>query len=279
MKTVEIDGVQFEVPGRFRRLIQRTVLYPMANHVLPRSVLRLMLHKSSSPIAHASLRDAGGWESMELAYEMTRPRGVVDSWIRTHGSYVLGLRNRRKLMMKILVRVIDMLPEPVHIVAIGEGPGSNVLEPMARMKHKRCNCYCIDLDPLSFDPGRRAAQALGIADRVEFIEGDAINAEELISVKPNLVLMVGILEYLQDGQIEKILEAMHGIMPEGGVVMATSLGNHHGLDRFFRKAFDLKLIYRDNHKVKSLMHQAGFKDLEVDSEPIGIYDAVVGYKR
>jgi cyclopropane fatty-acyl-phospholipid synthase-like methyltransferase len=91
--------------------------------------------------------------------------------------------------------------------------------------------------------------------------------------------MVGILEYLTDEQALGIFRVLHEAMPPGGVVMASTLRNYHGIDRFLLRVFNFKLIYRDAERVGRLLSDAGFADLATASEPMGIYDTVVGFKR
>jgi hypothetical protein len=279
-----MDGVEYEVMGWYRRAIGRWIVYPLSNYVIPRRALRYIIARSRSPIAQASLRSAGGWESMMIAYDRTEAGGLVDKWARRYGAFPMAVRNRRKLCHKTLSRLLAKFPAGATIVAVGAGPGANVLEPVASCKDpaRRDRLFCIDLKASAFDPGRRTAEALGILDRVEFIEGDAVDVAAILSgrgVTPHVAVLVGILEYLTDDRAAGVLRVLHDAMPADGAVMASTLHSFGGLDRALRKAFDFDLVYRDVAKVSGLLAGAAFSGLEVDSEPMGIYDTVVGYKR
>jgi ubiquinone/menaquinone biosynthesis C-methylase UbiE len=254
-------------------------MYPLINWVLPAGLMRTIIRRSHSSFSRSLLKDAGSWESMQMAYDPARAEGLVDRWIKYYGAFPMALRNRRKLCHKTLSGLLKKFPDGANILSIGAGPGSNVLEPVAESAVSTSRVFCIDIDPHAFDLGRKTASALGILDRVEFIEGNALDVGHLVHVQPHVAVMVGILEYLTDEQALGIFRVLREAMPPGGVVMASTLRNYHGIDRFLFRVFDFKLIYRDAAQVGRLLSDAGFADLAAACEPVGIYNTVVGFKR
>jgi precorrin-6B methylase 2 len=278
-RTKVVDGIEFEVVPPHSRFIKSCIVDPVINRLCPKSLLLWVLRRCNSPIIQSSLRDPGGWDSMRLAYENPPPAGSIDRIVKKYGIYPMGLRNRKKLCVKTMVRLLQGFPGSINIISIGAGPGANVIEPMARLPNTQCRAFCIDLNKDAFVYGAELAKRSGVGDRVHYIQGNAVDVKTLVSVQPHIVTLVGIMEYLTDAQILDIMKAMREAMPVGGAIMMSTLVDTLKVDRFMTRAFNFHLHYRDAAHVTGLAREAGFTDFTKDSEPLGIYDIIVGYKR
>jgi len=260
------------------KVFKAVLVNPMINYIVPRGMLRRFLYNSGSPMAQASIDDPGGWRSMVIAYDNPEPVNRVDGMVMRLGSFPMGLRNRKRLSVKILSGLLDEREGRINIVAIGAGAAHNVLESMGRTSQKDVHAYCIDLNAEAFGHGREQAAGLGLETRVRFIHGNAVDVHELIDVAPDLVTCIGIIEYLTDEQIVDIYKAMHAVAPEDGLLLTNSIANTHGTDRFLRTVFNLQLRYRSPEHVADLMEKGGFRPFIDESEPMGIYHILVGRK-
>ena len=268
----------FERLSTPQKLSKAVILNPLVNYVLPRSVLKHLLHKSGSPLAVSSMEEPGGWRSMVIAYENAEPINLIDRMVMRMSSFPMGLRNRKRLSVKILRELMDQRREPTNLVAIGAGAAHNVQESMHLCVHNGISAYCIDLNPDAFELGRRKAESLGLSDRVHFIHGNALDIRKLVRVTPHLVVCIGILEYLTDEQIIDIFKVMNEASPKDAFLLANSISKAHGTDRFLRRVFNLHLHYRSQERVEELMVSAGYKPFRKEREPMGIYSIVVARK-
>jgi len=278
MKSVTIDGIEYEALDRRGRILKALFVQPLANYLLPRFLLRRIVGASRSEMVQASLEDPGGWRSMRVAYEHGEPVDFIDRIVTKYGSFPMGLRNRKKLAVKVLGGLIDESAQPQDLIAIGAGAGNNVIESMATCKRPHVRAWCIDLNHNAFSYGKEIAEIHGVADRVKFIHGNASDVAALADCSPRLVTMIGIIEYFKDNQVVDILRAMHAVMPAGGAVIANSIENTHGVDRFLRTIFNLHIIYRNPEEIVRLMRESGFEGKVAAEEPLGIFKMVVGRK-
>ena len=151
-------------------------------------------------------------------------------------------------------------------------------EAMERASHADCHAYLIDLNPDSFEFGRQLAAAKGLADRVQYIQGDVAHYHQLCDAEPHVVELVGICEYLPDNVIGRIAEALGRVMPPGCHLVSNSLSRRHGTDRFFKRVFDLHMIHRTPQRISRMLADAGIQTRHVVREPLGVYDVLICQK-
>jgi hypothetical protein len=277
--TMTLDE-EFERISPLKRAVKTVFVNPWINHLVPRRALKEFLQNSKCRLLHRSFKDPGGWKSMCVAYERGQPLGLIDKLVCDMGMFPMGLRNRKRLVSRILAGLFDSYPdnEIVNVVEVAAGCGHNVQEAMKLARHKKVHAHCIDLDDEAFGYGRYMARGHGHSDRVNFIAGDVRNMSQLIQVKPNIATTIGILEYLTDEQILDILQVLHDEMPAGASIVANSIYNAHGTDRFLRTILNLHITYRTTEEVKRLMVRAGLADFSVAAEPLGVYTIITGHK-
>jgi len=276
---MSIDTTEFERLSVFSRTMKAVFVNPLINYVVPRKLLRNFLYNCGSPMAKASIDDPGGWQSMVIAYDNPEPANTVDKMIMRLGSFPMGLRNRKRLAGRTLRDIMDGLnSHGGNLVGIGAGAAHNVLESMASSANKRLCAHCIDLNKDAFDHGSEMVKRLDLEGRVTYIHGNATDVKKLVEVPPDVVTCIGILEYLTDEQILDIFGAMHAAAGPNAVLLANSIENTHGTDRFLRTIFNLQLTYRNPTHVRSLMEQGGFRITSEEAEPMKIYHILVAQK-
>jgi len=268
----------YERIGLCTKITKLLFLNPLINYLVPRKMLRDFLYNCGSPMARASIDDPGGWRSMVIAYENPEPVNKVDKAIMRLGSFPMGLRNRKRMAVSMLKELLDENAHLDNLVAIGAGAAHNVLEAIASSDHDSIRAFCIDLNADAFGHGREMADKLGLIDRVDYIHGNAVDVHDLISVPPQLVTCIGIIEYLTDEQVVDIFKAMHGASGDHAFLLANSIANTHGTDRFLRTIFKLNLHYRTPEHVTELMEKGGYRVKNRCSEPMKIYNIMVARK-
>jgi SAM-dependent methyltransferase len=272
--------LDYERIGPAGRLFKRAFTDPLVNWVLPAGFMRWILKVTRSELARASWANPGGWRSMVLSYCEDTPPQIADRLLIKLGSIPIALRNRRKLATEILTRMIrDRGGQRTNLVCLGAGPGMICLEAMHRADHADCHAYLIDLNPESFEFGRKLAESKGLAGRVRFIHGDVTHYRTLCDATPHIVKMIGIIEYLPDAVVGDIARAIAEVMPPGGQLLANSLTRRHGTDRFFRRVFGLHMIHRTADEVRRLLDAAGIATEHVFTEPLGVYDVLICRKK
>lgn len=272
---------EFETISRGRLIAKIFFINPIINYLLPRRLLLHILKTNRSPLLEESIRAPGGWKSMHLSYEKSTPVSIVDKFVLRFGIFPMGLRNRKRMMTRILKELIQDFSKRshVHIVGVGAGPGTNVIEAMALAKRYNVTAYCLDLDDEAFAHGEMLKKRHGLeADRVKYIKGNAIELEKHVRVTPHIIKLIGILEYLSDKEASELFKFAYRVLDSHGAVVTHSISNRHGHERFMKHFLNLKLNYRSVSHISGMLEASGFYISHVEREPLGIYAAIVGRK-
>jgi ubiquinone/menaquinone biosynthesis C-methylase UbiE len=271
-----VADVEFEKQGVLRRLTKTLVVNPFANY-MPAGFVKGLLRWGKSELAAANWADPGGWQSMAISYD-GRPKKIADKILVGAGSVPMALRNRRRLAARLLAGLIDESDHrPTHILCLGSGPGQIVIDAMSQANGD-AHATLVDLNPDACEYGRKLAADAGLADKVKFVVGDVCDLEKLLDEPPEVVEMLGILEYLTDQQITSMIQAASRIMQPRTHIVYNSLSKAHGTDRFFRRVFGLHMIHRSPQHLQALMSAAGMTDFVAIAEPLGVYHVVAAHK-
>ncbi len=281
MPIVEIDGVCYETLSLFRRAFNCALVNPLINHLVSARLLIGILKRSRSPLLTESLLRPGGWRAMRITYDNGEPVDYIDKCMLKSAALTLSARNRRKMTVRSIGDLIVKYRAggDVHIVGIGTGPGFNVLEAMSNANTDRVFAYCIDKDPDAFAFGRSMAAKMGLDGRVRYISGNAVDLELLIDVVPQIVKMVGIIEYLNDDQVRDLFRVSRRRLAPGGTVLVNSMLSNHGVDRYLRRVFNWHLKYRSPERIMRLLEECGFSGFDLRSDPLGVYSVITASRR
>jgi len=265
------------------RFINRLVLNPLRNYLLPAGLARGVLAKSRSPLIAEALVRPGSWRSMEITYQNPEPVDWIDNLALRKTPMALASRNRRKYVTRKLADLIGFYAarDRVTIVGVGAGPGLHVQNALAvsGVHPDRVSAYLIDRDGDAFDYGGRMASRLGLGSSLRFIQGDARQISALLPhVVPQIVKLVGLVEYLNDQELVELIEVLHGIMPTGGTILTHGLVDSWGNGRFMARVFGLRHQTRTEERLTHILSRAGFEICERFTEPVGIYPLLLAKK-
>jgi len=269
-----VSGLEFEHLTPLRRVLKALVVHPFANY-FPSPLLRAVLRLTRSELAAANWVDPGGWRSMVISYHNHAPR-LVDRLLVGLGTIPMALRNRRRLVSRVLARLIDRAGhEPVHVLCLGAGPGHNINDALAECA-REAHATLVDLSSDAFAHGRDLAMERGTGGRIRFVQGDVVDVAKMLDRPTDVAQMVGICEYLADEQVVAIARTVAEVMDRGAPLVANSLSKAHGTDRFFRRVFDLHMIHRSPGELERLFGSAGFGGFVALPEPLGVYHILIG---
>jgi predicted RNA methylase len=265
----------FESPSLLQR-IGYVLTNPGKNHLIPCSLLRALLKTSRSPLIKESFVRPGGWRSMEIVYKNAPPVDWLDRQALPDNPITMAARNRRKIIVDRLSRLIRQHDSVGHVnlLGIGAGPGRLLQTAMsdAKIDPSRMTAYLIDLDEDACQFGQTLASNFGLLDRVKFITGDARQIRDsLPGVGVNIVKLVGIIEYLDDAQLVEMLNAVRTSIVPGGNVVTHGFVDKYGTGRFFARVFGLRHHQRNAEYLTSILKTSGFRVTECEYEPTGIH--------
>ncbi len=271
------DALDFETFSPMKRIVKRFLINPLANYA-PAGLVRWLLRAGDSELAKANWNDPGGWRSMVISYEGT-PEKIADRILVSGGTIPTALRNRRKLAAALTADLLDGGDsDPAHLLCLGAGPGIVATDVLLRSS-KQARATLVDLSADAFDYGRARAEEMGLGDDVRFIQADVRDVEQFLDAAPDVVMMFGICEYLDDEHIVSIASAAADLMPPGRPIVFNSISPAHGTDRFFRRVFGLHMNHRSPEQLQELMASAGFGDFRASSEPRGVSHVITGVRQ
>lgn len=282
MRFVEVDGLQFELFPR-SVLLTKALIDPLRNYLLPARFLRRLMGRSNSRLIAESMVRPGGWRSMEIVYKNAPPVDFLDKMAVRYNAVSMAARNRRKFVTQKLTSLITHFASagPVSILGVGAGPGLQVQDAVVRSEIERGGVaiHLIDLDSDSFEYGMEQARQRGLADDVQFVQGDARAIHDYLpDIRPQIVKMVGIVEYLTDEQLKELLQAVHGIMADGGALVTHGLVDHHNTGPFLARVFNLRHCQRTKQQILDIVESCGFRDSECFVDPMNVYPIVTTFK-
>lgn len=277
-----LDELSLETLSRSRHLLNR-LINPLRNHVLPAPFLRWVTRRSRSPLVQESNLRPGGWRSMEIIYENAEPLDYVDRLAVRYNPLSIEARNRRRLVSG---KLTDLICEhasqgPVTLLGVGAGPGRHVQEAIvnSRIDPQAISAFLVDLDDDAFEYGRQLARRNGIEACLHFLCGDARRIRDVLpSVSPQIVKLIGLIEYLSDAEVRVLLRALHQIMPAGGTLLTHGLVDTCHTGPFLARTFNLRLKQRTAADIHRLLEDCGFAPRECVETPLKVYPIVVALK-
>ena len=279
MRFVHENGIAYEVlpwPQHALKLL----IDPYRNWLLPARLLQWIVKLSRSPLVAETLRRPGSWQAMQIVYANQRPVDLIDRMAVRYNTISMASRNRRKLVTAKLAEVLaEMSGESrLSVVGVGAGPGLHVQDAICRagLQPTRVDAYLIDLDSDSFDYGRKYARERGLDGSVHFVQGDARQIRRVLpAVSPNVVKIVGLLEYLTDEQATELLAALFDVMAKGGRLLTHGMVDRFNTARFVARTFGLKHIHRTGDHVAQLLQSVGFREIETFEAPMKVYPVLL----
>jgi hypothetical protein len=233
---------------------------------------------------------AGQWKALDIIYnhrfyqQEFAARGSVAGWIDGFWSGMLNcqaVRNRLLLAKVELKRVIlQMGTDHVHIVSLAAGSAQGVIEVAAELKPcgVRVSLLLMDIEPSALVYAQGLAQEHGVGDQVEVLAGDVRKSIRVIhDRKPQIVEMIGLMDYLPDPMAIRLIAAIRRGLPEEGVFLTANI--YKSFERHFVKwVMDWKMIYRNPTSLGNILASAGFQEFRLISEPLGIHGIAIAKK-
>lgn len=259
------------------------IINPYKNHVLPASWLTRLLQSSKSKLLAETFRRPGGWRTMEMMYQNPDPTDWLDRQALRDNPIARASRNRLQIVTQILMDLITSYHSntKITLVGVGAGPGRHVQTAISRLNldAKQIQAFLIDLDDDAFDYGCRLADQLGISDCINFLQGDARQIQSVLpEVKPHIVKLIGLVEYLNDQQLFELLTALHAVMVPGGALVTHGMLDPWNGKPFLKRIFGLQHNLRTGSEIQQILEKAGFRITNQITEPMGIYPILTAVK-
>lgn len=274
-KELDLEHIPFD-----RYCIKQFFIHPVLNYVLTKKLISFFGRISKNPVI-LNLKDGpGSWKSM-LAHYDARPANWIDYVVNQFISFSPALRNRHKLVIHVLARLMEAYgkEQTLKLVEVGCGSGNILLQVLGQVRSRinslRAQLFDLDADALKM--GQVKSRELGLDKEIAFIHAEANQIEMKIEAPPHIVKMIGLLEYLSDQEVVRLFESVRRFRNPQSSILISSIEEKHGIERFLKRTLNFRLNYRDPEKLTGLLSRFGYRRFHLFPEPTGLFTVIAGH--
>jgi hypothetical protein len=192
----------------------------------------------------------------------------------------VAFRDIRGLAERAILDALRAERAPAPVVAdLAAGPAPYLLTALSR--HLRARAIVGDADPDALEQARGAARALGLADRVTFVEADAFDRDALRALRPSpdVVVELGLYGiYHDDALIERHLQDLAELVSPNQIVFNVQTRNPEieHIARVWVNHEGGRCVWR-LRPVELILEwaaDAGYEPAAIDADRFGIYRVV-----
>jgi len=206
---------------------------------------------------------AASWKALDIVYNYQKGSENIfaDFWHDLRSSQ--ASRNRLKLLKNLLFKNIEEISnrnEEIKMISIASGSAQGVIETIAKAKEKGIlvRSVLIDLDPTALEYSKKLAQKMGVENQLTFVNRRASAIIEIgKDFKPNLIEMIGFLEYRPFEKAVKLISSIYQVLEKGGVFLVSQIAPN-AESFFLREVINWPMIYRKPKEFAKILSLSGF---------------------
>ncbi|MFI4956499.1 MAG: class I SAM-dependent methyltransferase family protein [Gammaproteobacteria bacterium] len=200
----------------------------------------------------------------------------------------VAVRIRRQHLESLMVSSIHDLKEKrekISILDVASGPGSYILSVIQKVGEENLFARCRDYDARWSEEGKAAAEKLNLHS-VLFEQGDAFNAEQILSLhpKPNVAVSSGFYDWFNDDNLVKqSMKIIYDALQPGGYFILSVQSNNRRLKLIEAVFLDfnheaLKMTMRPVETIQSWLRILGFDVQETLTDANNFYSVIKAQK-
>jgi SAM-dependent methyltransferase len=205
--------------------------------------------------------NAARWKALYIIYNKKSENIFEDFWSNLR--CFQGTKNRLRLVKRLLLKNIEEISnknKEIRMISIASGSAQGVIETIVKAKEKGIlvKGILIDLDPTALEYSKKLAQEMGVENQLTFVNKTASAIIEIgKDFKPNLIEMVGFLEYRPFDKAVKLVTSIYQVLEKGGVFLVSQIApNVESL--FLREVINWPMIYRRPEELAEILSLSGF---------------------
>lgn len=239
-----------------------------------------------SPVCREIKEKAATWRALDIIYnyEFAKREGaegkITDFWLMILNAQ--AVRNRLKLVKRKLKEEIEKISQggsEIRLLSIASGSAQGVIEVMVEFKQKGIPIRAIflDLNLTAIEHSKKLAQKAGVINQITFIsKGVNVLEEAVKGFNPQIVEVVGFLEYRPEERAIKLIEKIYQLLLPDGVLLVSNTSNN--LEQLFlHYVINWPMIYRSPMKLAEVLVKGGFnpKNCRIIFEPLKIHELAI----
>jgi len=236
----------------------------------------------------AVCRWATTYKALEVIYTYSEryTKGEISITDFFWGSFLSNsraVRNRLKLVKRELLTAIKEVKErksQVNLMSLGSGSSRTVIEILAQLNGLfSVRVKSIDISRRAINFSRELAATYNV-NQIEWYRDYAQNLEKYCNdFQPDIVEMVGLLDYYPDEQAIDLLKKIYKVLSPGGWLITCNIRSN--IERpFVTKAINWPMIYRSPQGLANILIEVGFpsENIKIIYEPLKIHGLAIARK-
>jgi nucleoside-diphosphate-sugar epimerase len=274
----------------FLRSLLNFILVPVLNSI-PANFNSLVSKTHHG--ANVVIKKAASHEAIETLYQSGYPHltknvfQAIARWIWFGTNCTVAAQNRLILVKDILKTTIQSrvkIGESIDLLSIASGSARAVVEAIndAHISGSaRVHVTFLDKSPAALEYSTQLTSKLPKGFELRWVEDTASSFPKYFNEqnKPNIVEMVGLLDYFEPPQVVKVLSAIYQNMSKGGTMIIANISDNKER-KFVTNLVGWKMVYRNAEELIDLALESGFEASKMRSiyEPQGIHHILVAIK-
>lgn len=214
---------------------------------------------------------AFSWRALDVIYNFVPLKGkslrarITNYWDKLLNTQ--AVRNRFRLAKNLLEQTIRELAKKekeIRILSIASGSARAVVETISGLKGEleklgvTVRIMLLDLDPSAIEYSRQLAEGAGISEGTVFVNKSTTFLEEVAKdFRPQVVEMVGFLEYRPGDKATNLLQRINRVLAPGGTLLVSQITSNP--EKFFlAKVVNWPMVYRSPVQFSKIIIKAGF---------------------
>ena len=224
---------------------------------------------------------AGDYLTLQMVYD-DKPDGVrrlgpyIDRWFLGIPASC-AVKNRRRLLRDLIVDTARAAGgRTILVTSLACGPAREIFDIFAEPDHPDIDATCLDIDDQALAYARSLAADAGVGGRVSFIQANAVKLalgrDTLTLPAQDLVYSIGLIDYLADHLVVKLLDWIYRSLRPGGLAVVGNFDVGNPDRAFMDHLLDWKLIHRSPQNLRDLFAQSEFgpAPVQIRRESTGI---------
>jgi SAM-dependent methyltransferase len=268
-KKLDLENLNFEKKSfyvLFAPLFFIIALYVhLKKKIFPRPKFNFYFFDGLSELCREVKENATKWRALDLTYNNRTKNNsdLIYKFFWHSLKNARALRNRLKLIRFLLLKNMEEISKKgseIRLVSVAAGSAQGVIETIAKAKEKGIlvKAILIDLDHTALEYSKKLAQEAEVESQLTFVNK---TASAIIDIgrdfKPNLIEVVGFLEYRPFEKAVKLVSSIYQALEKGGVFLVSQIAPN--IESFFLKeVINWPMIYRKPEELAKILSLSGF---------------------
>ena len=191
-----------------------------------------------------------------------------------------AIRNRRALMAKEIMKRVDTTPGVTHVGSLACGSANEVFDVFRQLDdHRRLQTSLVDIDLHALAHVAERRDKAKLQNRMNLINANlvylAMGRQKLDLKGQDLIYSIGLIDYLHDKFVVKLLNWIHARLHPGGAVILANFHPNNYCKAMMDYVLEWKLIHRTEGDMHRLFSESAFEcpctRVLVESEGVNLF--------